>query len=417
MMSVDLNIAMFLMDMRAYVWMMILLCAVSIQKDLFISGTVGELIVHGKPAYLAAISPHEALTVVPSNGSLFLSRISVDQVSIRLPEDDLFLYRTADGTTVVISLLEVKNRHRVLLRDELVLVADGTTTHIDIEWRKNQELEALVHAIMMNLPVSNADEREPHANNIKKHLMNAFGNRQELRRHVRETVTTYLQRCTSLQIGIGELGSFAVKDRHGSVLERHSCSSSNWGPDCCSNWLMFSAHALDLADPLDFGEVFGDGIRCLRRVKMEHVLEHLTLPEAIVALKELYRRMIPGGCVRIAVPDGAYALVSAFNTVPTDGSCSTLLTTRLPLTPQQVDDLQALLEKDEQAGHYIMYTLSHMQGLLTHVGFTVTVRESWCPRHQSTEIWNTVDEGRIQRSVAASNEHAHSIIVDACRPA
>jgi predicted SAM-dependent methyltransferase len=68
-------------------------------------------------------------------------------------------------------------------------------------------------------------------------------------------------------------------------------------------WYSTNEQWLDIAKPQDWDRIF-KGKVVLQNVLAEHVIEHLTRDETIIALSNISRHMVPGGRVRIAVPDG-----------------------------------------------------------------------------------------------------------------
>jgi predicted SAM-dependent methyltransferase len=70
-----------------------------------------------------------------------------------------------------------------------------------------------------------------------------------------------------------------------------------------SGWDSTNEQWHDISSPTDWQQVFG-GRRILAKVVAEHVFEHLTRDEAATALRLIAAHLVPGGRVRIAVPDG-----------------------------------------------------------------------------------------------------------------
>ena len=68
-------------------------------------------------------------------------------------------------------------------------------------------------------------------------------------------------------------------------------------------WYSTNEQWLDITKQQDWENTF-KGKAILSHVVAEHVFEHLTEGEALTALKHIYNHMIPGGRIRIAVPDG-----------------------------------------------------------------------------------------------------------------
>ncbi|TDQ09849.1 class I SAM-dependent methyltransferase [Pedobacter metabolipauper] len=69
-----------------------------------------------------------------------------------------------------------------------------------------------------------------------------------------------------------------------------------------ANWLPTNIESLNLLEISSFENLLGD--KKVSRFLAEHVFEHITYADALIALKNCSRFMEKGGTVRIAVPDG-----------------------------------------------------------------------------------------------------------------
>jgi len=70
------------------------------------------------------------------------------------------------------------------------------------------------------------------------------------------------------------------------------------------NWLPTNIDNLNLLRTESFQDLFGD--KKVSRFLAEHVFEHITYSDALIALKNCYSYLEQGGAVRIAVPDGLH---------------------------------------------------------------------------------------------------------------
>jgi len=70
------------------------------------------------------------------------------------------------------------------------------------------------------------------------------------------------------------------------------------------NWLPTNIDNLNLLRTESFQDLFGD--KKVSRFLAEHVFEHITYSDALIALKNCYSYLEKGGAVRIAVPDGLH---------------------------------------------------------------------------------------------------------------
>ncbi len=86
--------------------------------------------------------------------------------------------------------------------------------------------------------------------------------------------------------------------RHHIIEER---SNDRWKADSTS-WIMTTPEfELNLASAIDFDFMFMDN--SVDNFLAEHVWEHLPLHHLLMATRNCYRKLKPGGRLRIAVPD------------------------------------------------------------------------------------------------------------------
>jgi predicted SAM-dependent methyltransferase len=83
------------------------------------------------------------------------------------------------------------------------------------------------------------------------------------------------------------------------------------------NWLPTNIHSLNLLDINSFEQLFGD--KKASRFLAEHVFEHISYSDAMIALKNCYNYLEKGGVVRIAVPDGYHPNPEYINMVKPGG--------------------------------------------------------------------------------------------------
>ena len=67
-------------------------------------------------------------------------------------------------------------------------------------------------------------------------------------------------------------------------------------------WIPSNIDTLDLLQEKDFYRVLGN--KKINKVLAEHVFEHLEEEDLLIALKNIHKFLMPGGNIRIAVPDG-----------------------------------------------------------------------------------------------------------------
>ncbi|WP_316790743.1 hypothetical protein [Pedobacter frigoris] len=88
-----------------------------------------------------------------------------------------------------------------------------------------------------------------------------------------------------------------IKNGHGPFNIIIGAHTTNY-----ENWLPTNIESLNLLDKASFANLFGN--KKASRFLAEHVFEHISYENAIVALKNCYQYLEKGGTVRIAVPDG-----------------------------------------------------------------------------------------------------------------
>jgi predicted SAM-dependent methyltransferase len=83
------------------------------------------------------------------------------------------------------------------------------------------------------------------------------------------------------------------------------------------NWLPTNIHSLNLLELSSFEHLFGN--KKASRFLAEHVFEHISYADALIALKNCYSYLEKGGAVRIAVPDGFHPNPDYINMVKPGG--------------------------------------------------------------------------------------------------
>lgn len=139
----------------------------------------------------------------------------------------------------------------------------------------------------------------------------------------------------------------------------------------------------------------------LTHILSEHVWEHLTISEGMLAARHCYRMLASGGRVRCAVPDGNFPDEDYQRIVKVGG-------------PGPADH--------PAATHRVVYTWDTLTEVFQQAGFEVDLLE-WCDDHgefHATE-WDERD-GFIYRSARFDHRNQDgvirfaSLIVDAIKP-
>lgn len=139
------------------------------------------------------------------------------------------------------------------------------------------------------------------------------------------------------------------------------------GQTSYEGWIFTDRDFLDVTRPSDWSALFSAD--SIDRILCEHMLEHLTAADAVVALRECHRYLKPGGLLRLAVPD-AYrrdANYVAEAAPPNDG-------------------------------HQAFYSIDTLMPLVASVGFSVTPLEYFDEHEQfHARAWDE-HEGMVVRS-------------------
>jgi predicted SAM-dependent methyltransferase len=83
------------------------------------------------------------------------------------------------------------------------------------------------------------------------------------------------------------------------------------------NWLPTNIDSLNVLQKESFQHLFGE--KKVTRFLAEHVFEHISYSDALIALKNCYSYLEKGGAVRIAVPDGFHPNEEYINMVKPGG--------------------------------------------------------------------------------------------------
>ncbi len=138
-------------------------------------------------------------------------------------------------------------------------------------------------------------------------------------------------------------------------------------------WIATDKDILDMLDEKNWRDYLEPN--SLDAILAEHVWEHLSPEDAVVAARNCFRFLKPGGYLRVAVPDGLHPDPDYIEWVRTGG--------RGPGS----DD------------HKVLYTYDTFRELFTSAGFDVSLCEYYDERGKfHATDWNPAD-GMIQRSL------------------
>jgi len=113
---------------------------------------------------------------------------------------------------------------------------------------------------------------------------------------------------------------------------------------------------IDLSRPLPFPDSAFDGVFC------EHVLEHFSLGQGEILLREVRRVLCSGGCLRIVVPDAELAL-RRYLDMPAE-----LVAKRCTAGETAMEVINSLFRQRYE--HQFMYDWPTMEKVLQKAGFT-----------------------------------------------
>ena len=138
------------------------------------------------------------------------------------------------------------------------------------------------------------------------------------------------------------------------------------------DWLPTNIESLNLLKIDSFENLFGD--KKATRFLAEHVFEHITYADALIALKNCYQFLEKGGVVRIAVPDGFHPNPDYINMVKPGGF------------------------GEGSFDHKLLYDYQKLKKVFEDAGFRTSLLEYYDENHQfHFNEWDSKD-GHVIRS-------------------
>jgi hypothetical protein len=121
--------------------------------------------------------------------------------------------------------------------------------------------------------------------------------------------------------------------------------------------------------------------RSLRGVFTEHCLEHFPLPITQTIIREVHRMLMPGGRIRIVVPDAEIYLTRYTDrlrhlsdaSLPFEQECAHEGIDEPILAVNRI----FYQDRDKLSGHWFIYDFNFLSRLLLHCGFSETMRASF----------------------------------------
>ena len=129
---------------------------------------------------------------------------------------------------------------------------------------------------------------------------------KSLRKAVREILYTPINILDKIKL------KSAIKNSAGNLQIIIGAHNTDY-----KNWLPTNIESLNLLEIDSFKDLFGN--KKASRFLAEHVFEHISYDDALIALKNCYQYLEKGGAVRIAVPDGFHPNPEYINMVKPGG--------------------------------------------------------------------------------------------------
>lgn len=139
-----------------------------------------------------------------------------------------------------------------------------------------------------------------------------------------------------------------------------------------ANWLPTNIESLNLLEKQSFQNLFGE--KKATKFLAEHVFEHISYDNALIALKNCYQYLEKGGSIRIAVPDGFHPNKDYIDMVKPGGY------------GEGADD------------HKLLYDYQQLSKVLEDSGFRVQLLEYYNEQQQFHFVDWKSEDGHILRS-------------------
>lgn len=140
-----------------------------------------------------------------------------------------------------------------------------------------------------------------------------------------------------------------------------------------SGWYSTNEQWLNVADSEDWDKIF-HGKSIIKNVLAEHVFEHLSEYELVKSINLIYCHLLPGGRVRIAVPDG-------YNP-----------------DPVYIQNVGIAGIGADAADHKQLLNYDSLNVVLKNAGFKVEIVEGYCSRGKLIQLPVLDSFGRVIRS-------------------
>ena len=161
-------------------------------------------------------------------------------------------------------------------------------------------------------------------------------------------------------------------------------------------WVTTEQDVLNLVFEIDWGNYFKKN--SLDAILAEHVWEHLTPKDSVIASRNCFNFLKPGGYLRVAVPDGYHP------------------------DPHYIEDVKPGGSGAGADDHKVLYNYDTFRKIFSSVGFDVSLLEYFDEHGEFIAKEWSASDGFIERSKrfdsrnASGNLSYTSIILDARKP-
>jgi predicted SAM-dependent methyltransferase len=212
-----------------------------------------------------------------------------------------------------------------------------------------------------------------------------------LRAHIRRKWRK-IQRAVNRRFGPGRLDTYLAHTQHCRIVVGAGTRRID------HSWFPTDQEFLDLLEPENWARFFKPNQ--IAAILAEHVWEHLTPDQALQAARTCFAYLMPGGYLRLAVPDGFHPDQTYIEWVRVGGR-----------SPGQIAN-----------DHKVLYTYHTLENLFGSVGFETRLYEYFDDdRRFQYRDWDAAD-GHIQRSKRFDKRNQNgqliftSIVMDAIKP-
>lgn len=163
-----------------------------------------------------------------------------------------------------------------------------------------------------------------------------------------------------------------------------------------NGWIPSEQYVVDLLDESTWQKYFAENE--IDAIIAEHVWEHLSPEQGLIAAKMCFKYLKPGGYLRLAVPDGYHS------------------------NPRYIDQVKPGGFGAGSDDHKLLYNYQIMQNMLQEAGFDVKLLEYFDENRQFQYNEWSVELGKVRRSIRFDERNKNgdtvytSLIADGIKP-